>query len=295
MRVLRSALIAASVLSAQAMLSGCLPVQSAAHARSTVLLSVVLRGAAENETQPTGLVVGIDEQPGSAGRLFAFTVSTQIPGEYAAFLLRIDLPAGSHRLTHVSGVSGNGEVTRPFDVMTDMPLDLKPGTQYAGCIELDIASGSPLMVLADAYENDLPKLVRTWPALRGQTVAHRAAPGIVPIPARIRLANPRSGGEKGFGAAARLDSSVASALPVKARAAFQLFLQSGHPRAFAVAESGHAGTAAGGTDVIRRAMQSCRRVQPGPRKSVCKLFALDDTLISSMQAAAPLVADKRER
>jgi hypothetical protein len=295
----RSCVIVASLLPLHIVLSGCIPVQLGTDARSTVLLSVVLRAEASNELQPTGLVVSLNEQPGSGGRLFAFAAETRIPGEYTAFVLRLDLPAGQHRLTHVSGVSAAGEAVPPFDVVTDMPFEVKAGTTgYLGRLEITAprasaapaahaASGSPRMVISDAYEDDLPKFVRTWPALRAHAIGRRAPSRIVTIPAQIRVTDSRSGGGKSVGTAARLDSGAASVLPVKARAAFQLFLQSGYPRAFAVADSGHVGTSVGGKDVIRRAVQNCWRAQPVPRKSVCKLFALDDTLISTMHQREP--------
>jgi hypothetical protein len=277
---LRYLLVAVSVLLAH----GCVSVPSSSNARSTVLLSVVLKDAVADELQPAGLVVGIDEQAGGAGgQQFAFGADTRIPGQYTAFLVRLDLPAGPHRLTHVSGVAGSGALAPRFDVLTDMPFDVKSGaTRYLGHVELN---PQPSMVLADAYESDLPKFLLAWPALR--TPLHtpaieRGAPeGIVPL--RVAARAPIAVESKSRGAAAKLDGSVAAALPATARVAFQNFLKSAYPRAFAVGAAGHSGTAVGGKDVIRRALQNCQRKQAESRDSGCQLFALDDTLISSMQ------------
>jgi len=282
---LRYILVAVSVLLAH----GCVSVPSGSNARSTVLLTVVLKTAMGDDLQPAGLVVGIDEQEGAGGQQFAFAADTRIPAQYTAFLVRLDLPAGPHRLTHLSGVTGSGALAPRFDVMTDLSFDVKSGAaRYLGHLELN---PQPSMVLADAYESDLPKFVLAWPALRTPAIERGAPEGIVPV--RVAARAPIAAESKSRGAAAKLDASVAATLPTAARSAFQHFLKSGYPRAFAVAAAGHSGTAVGGTDVIRRALQNCRRKQPEPRRSDCELFALDDTLISSMQAPPPVVADKR--
>jgi len=45
----------------------------------------------------------------------------------------------------------------------------------------------------------------------------------------------------------------------------------------------------GGVEVIGRALRKCRLAAPVPEKSPCRLFAVDDTLISSMQPVLPRV------
>jgi len=85
----------------------------------------------------------------------------------------------------------------------------------------------------------------------------------------------------------RLDSSAAAGLPSLAQQAFRDFLHSPYPRAFTVSTSGYyTGMAVGGADVIGRALRDCRLAQPPERKARCRLFALDDTLLSSLQGTA---------
>jgi hypothetical protein len=292
---LQSCLIAGCVLWAHTILSGCVSSQPIARARSTILLSVTLRAEDSNGRLPTGLVVDINEAPGSFGtRQFAFAANTRIPGQYTTFLIRLDLPAGAHRLTRLSGVSGRGETVPAFDLATNLPFEVKSaGTHYLGHIEWS----APHLALSDSYENDLPEFLQAWPALRGHPIERRAPAKSVAIPAEW---NPKVAHDQAqparaaSGAAARLDASAAAALPAHTRAAFQVFLKSGYPRAFAISKSGAVGTATGGRDVIRRALQDCRkRAQPESRRSSCTLFAVDDTLISSIEASPPRVTAAR--
>ena len=253
-------------------LSGCVSMPPPTSRPATVLFSVMLRNQVASEAQPAGLVVGIDDQQ------VGFAAETQIPGQYTSFLVRFDLPAGAHRMTHVAGVSGTGDAIAQFDVMTDMPFEVKAGTtSYLGHIELKTDSS---MVLADAYESDLPKIALAWPRLRAPSIERHAPDGIVAIASAKRPTPVVS-----RGAAARLDATAAATLPARSRAAFQGFLKSSYPRAFAVAPAGHFGTAVGGQNVIARALQNCRKKQLDTPKAQCQLFALDDTLISTLQAA----------
>jgi hypothetical protein len=149
--------------------------------------------------------------------------------------------------------------------------------------------------VADAYYDDLPGLIQTWPALRRISVARRAPRAVTAIAAQpgadaareIELSR-RARSLAESAAATRLDASAAAGLPARARAAFHTFLRGSYPRAFAVATSGQTGMAIGGASVIERALRNCRHEQSG-KKSTCRLFAVDDTLVSSLQR----VADKK--
>jgi hypothetical protein len=274
------------------------------HPQSTVLLSVALTRESARDAQPTGLIVGIDEQPGSAGMQFAFAPNVRIPGHYTTFLIHLDLSPGRHRISRLSGVIDGGAPAPGFDVKPDMAFEVKArATDYLGHIEMkapagtDSASAATSVVIADAYESDLPNFIHEWPALRGHIVARRAPKGIVAIaaPAPSTAAQGATSGQPT--PAVRLDATAGAGLPSPARAAFHSFLKSSYPRAFAVTDTGFTGIAAGGTDVINRALRKCRLAARAPsdrvpEKSLCRLFAVDDTLISSMQPALPRVGKR---
>jgi hypothetical protein len=276
-------------------LVGCVASKPAPQPHATVLLSVVMEGRVPTERQPAGILLGVDEQLASGGRQFAFAPNTRIPGHYTTFLARLELPPGKHHLTRLAGVAGNGAPAPEFDVVLDLPFEVKAReTGYLGHLEWSYgsdASNEPHLVLADAYEDDLPGLVHAWPALRGHSLARHASAQIVSVRAELRdptaLANSRTHGE-GSPQVARLDLGAATGLPHEAQPAFRVFLTKAYPRAFAVTDSGQVGMAVGGNDVIRHALRNCKlklsasspRVTRSPpsRKSTCRLFAVDDTL-----------------
>ena len=294
------------VLLAAVPLAACVslkPPKPQPHPQSTVLLSVALTRESARDASPTGLIVGIDEQSGSAGLQFAFAPNVRIPGHYTTFLIRLDLPPGHHRLSRLSGVIDGGALAPGFDVTPQMTFEVRARTtDYLGHIEVktpagtDSVSRQTSVVIADAYESDLPNFIHDWPALRGHAVARRAPKGITAIsaPARESAAlqpAPGAGTQPSgqSGATARLDATAAAGLPSQARAAFHSFLKSGYPRAFAVTDAGFTGIAVGGVQVIDRALRKCRLAAPAPEKPPCRLFAVDDTLISSMQPVLPRV------
>jgi hypothetical protein len=280
--------VAAAIVLTFAALTGCVSNTPRATPRSTVLFGVVMKGAVANDRQPGGVIVGVDEQQAAGGQQFAFPPDTRIPGNYTAFLVRLDLTPGKHKLTRLSGIASNGVAAPEFDVVTDMSFDVKAGeTIYLGHLEWNyggpsVGSTESHLVLTDAYLDDLPELVHAWPALRRHTVARHAPVQVVSVPAELRdraaLANSREPGQK-LPPTGRLDAGAAAVLPVQARSAFRVFLTKSYPRAFAVADSGQIGMAAGGSDVIQRALGNCRRMLSAEPGSSCRLFALDDTLV----------------
>jgi hypothetical protein len=276
-------------------LAGCVSTKPKIQPHATVLFSVVLRGELLGDRQPTGLIVTVDNGDASEGKQFAFNPNTRIPGHYASFLVRLDLPGGRHRLSGLSGVSGNGVSVPEFDVVLNRPFEARNReTDYLGHFELSygtlsnpaVQQRAPItsgLVLCDAYADDFPEFVHAWPTLRHYTVARRAPPGIVTVEtdfrSRAALDQPAHQAEQ-HAVVVRLDASAAARLPPRAQAAFRAFLKSAYPRAFAVATSGDTGTAVGGGGVIERAVLNCRRALASAQKPGCRLFALDDTLIS---------------
>jgi hypothetical protein len=283
------------LIAAIADLSGCVSHRPATRARATALFSVVLRGEMPESSQPTGLLVGIDGQEGSQGTQFAFPPNIRIPGHYTAFLVRIELAPGPHYLTRLAGVVGAGTIGSRFDVDTHMPFEVKAGSHdYLGHLELSdpgpaaVTRGAPRLVIGDAYDDDLPNLVHAWPALRGHVSRRAGTQGIVTVAARPGN-SARGIEERNLEVAAKLDASACDDLAPPARATCRNFLKSDYPRALAVSGGGETGLAVGGKDVIARALQRCRRMSPGNTRA-CRLFAVDDTLMSSLDPPVRSVA-----
>jgi hypothetical protein len=302
-----------------AVLAGCVPLQpqrqprSAVPANSTVLFSITFNSSSVLDREPTGLIVNVEAQHGSTNQQFAFTPNSRIPGHHTTFLVRLDLPAGRCSLTRFSAIATDGMPIPQFDVAPSMVFEMrKKETDYIGHIELSnptAAAGSvpgvSRLVVANAYEDELPNFVHAWPALRGRTISRRAIAGVTQIPVQTpgqagqqQSANTPNQAPDSHTAArldtssaavamARLDSSAAAGLPPDGQRAFRYFLVSGYPRAFAVTAAGsYTGMAVGGPDVIGRALRKCQRAQPTERKTSCRLFALDDTLLSSLRGVA---------
>jgi hypothetical protein len=286
------------------LLVGCVSLQGTTHSHTaSILFSVKLCGDSPPGWQPTGLIVSIESKQGRGGGQFAFTANSQLPGYYTTFLARLDLPPGRYRLSRLSATTANGATTSQFDVSLGMLFDVRSRSpEYIGHIELTDAhtAGASAVattraVIADAYDSELPSFLHAWPSLRGREIERRALATITAIPVRLAERAERApipSPESRFpvepapaaSSAARLELRDAQGLPPQALRAFESFLHSGYPRAFTLAASGDTGMAVGGQDVIGRAMSDCKRAQPGARKASCRLFALDDTLVSSIQA-----------
>jgi hypothetical protein len=282
------------------LLGGCVAMKPAKQTVSTatVLFTVVLSGEIVHQREAVGVIVSIDGQPNEPGWQVAFPANARVPGHYTSFLVRLELPAGAHKVSRLTAMVKGEASAAPIEIEPDLSFEVRANAaDYLGRIEVSSPSKA---VLTDAYQSDFPELARAWPALRKQKVGRRAPPGEVvlalePSTARVPSA---AAAEPPI----RLDASAVAHLPKSARRAFESFLKSGYPRAFAVAASGESGRASGGNNVIGRALANCRRGQaetrqteprpadarqPEARKVRCRLFALDDTLLSSLQGSVP--------
>jgi hypothetical protein len=278
------------IVVAAVLLGGCAAQRPAQKANASLLLTVVIKGdPALLQEPPEALIVTLDDVSAGRTRQFAFEANSRIPGHRAEFPVRMDVPAGRHRLSGVSGVMADGAPIQGLEFMFTVEVEARAGaTHYLGHLEASGAmsrgepgSDAPGMVLVDAYEDDLPDFVHAWPELRRRKIG-RHAPQEATMVALIR---PSGHAANEDSRAAPLDASVASHLPERAQLAFEKFLNSQYPRAFAVGSSGAAGLAAGGTNVIERALRECRRAQGG-RQQPCTLFALDDTLMQSLEGSS---------
>jgi hypothetical protein len=287
-----------------ALLLGCVTLTptTRAHPHATVLFSVTLKGDLPPDRQPAGLIVSVEAKQGSAGGQFAFTPYSRVPGHYTTFLVRLDLPAEHYRLSRLSVIANDGMPMPQFDLAPRMAFDLRNGTaDYIGHIELTVSrsaaepvAASARIVIADAYDEELPYFAHAWPSLSAHAIRRRAPRGATAIAAQPLTQQSESGSSPPAAAAqavARLDERAASGLPPRAQAAFRSFLRGSYPRAFAVSVAGYTGTASGGRDVIGRALDNCKRAQRielarrAGAAANCRLFALDNTLLSSVNGA----------
>ena len=269
-----------------ALLGGCVASRPAQKANSSLLLSVVIAGEQAMELEPAALAVTLDDISAGTTRQFVFDASSRIPGHRAEFLIRMEVPAGQHRLSRVSGAAADGAVIAGLDFTFEIDVEARArATDYLGHMEMrssasrsDAAVDAARLVIVDAYEDDWANFVHAWPELSRRRVGRRAPPEVTPV-SLLQNANEE------HARAAPLDVAAASHLPRRTQMAFQSFLKSKYPRAIAVGPSGVTGIAAGGTNVIGRALRECKRAQVDRPKS-CKLFALDDTLVQSMDGSS---------
>lgn len=288
---------------------------------------LVLRFANEiNPTfQPTNLALTVEDAARQAGGQFVFKPFRAIPGQFAEFLVRLDLPAGDYRVTRLFGVAGQGQTAPQFDFPAEQRFKVEAGqTAYLGRVEVtnrlrraegdtatgptfggDLAAragfsaGSPRVTAHDATEEDIVSFRTQWNDLRERRIETRLSESFgVPAPngsasAGVQARFPQMGVPSGeFVTAQPLDVAAAASLPEPLRREFARFAASKHPRAFAFEPGGAFGWVSGGQQVIERAMQQCEK-RRGPGKpagaSACALFAIDDTVIADA-ARTPLIS-----
>jgi hypothetical protein len=264
------------LLCALTLLTGCVSLKSDGLSRSTILLGVHVENDRAASAVINGLIASFEGESRNPGGQFAFPADAASTVSRAEFLLRVELSPGHYRLSRLSGVTRGGVDELRFDTEVDMQFEARSGaTQYLGRIVLN---GTDVKSV-DAFKEDRVRLVRSWPSLRGRSIQHRQQPAIarvIPPPPPA----PVIAGKGEYVPPAKLERDAEKLLPAGARPAFRKFLQARPPRAFAIAGSGNFGVASGGSNVVQRALQSCRGAAAAKRS--CQLFALDDTLINSI-------------
>jgi len=264
--------------------------KSFAAARSSVLFSVHVSDDVAAGFSIDGLIVNIEGDSQNPGGQFAFPADPSSTVGRAQFLVRAELLPGYYRLSRLSGVMRGGGDDLRFDVEVDMPIEVRTGAaDYLGRIELSRPAAAnradSSIKLSDGYKEDRPRFIRAWPALRSRALQKRKpSPITLVVLASPPPPAPQKQGRGQFLPPVQLDRTAEPQLPVKARAAFRAFLKSKAPRAFAFAGSGGFGFASGGENVVGRALQSCKN--SAPSKQDCRLFALDDTLVSAIDWSA---------
>jgi hypothetical protein len=266
--------------------SACVPLkQPNAAGRSTTLFSVALIEPGAQSHTIDGLIVTITGDAQNPGGQFAFPVDPASVNGRAEFLVRLDLTPGHYRMSSLAGVMRSGGDDLRFDMQTDMPFEVRGSfTDYLGRVELthpavETAADPARIALVDAYQADRTRFIRSWPALRSK-ILQRRKPQSIALLTQPKPVEVKQRGQGQYLPPTRLDRTAEPTLPAAARAAFRDFLKSQSPRAFAVSGSGGFGSASGGENVVQRALSSCERSSKAKRD--CRLFALDDTLVSSI-------------
>lgn len=271
-----------------ALLSACVALPPAQKANASLLASVVIMGDEAMQLQPVAIILDLDDMSAGTTRQFVFEANSLIPGHRAEFPVRMDVPAGQHRLSRISAVAPDGTAIAALDLGVEIDIEASAGsTDYLGHLEMsrstdpDLAADAARLVLVDAYEDDLPDFVHAWPELRRRKIG-RCAPESAMT---VSLTQPSLQEIHHHARAEPLDATAASHLPRRSQLAFEAFLKNKYPRAFAIGQSGATGVAAGGANVIERALRDCRRAA-GKRRQTCRLFALDDTLIQTLDGSS---------
>jgi hypothetical protein len=244
----------------------------------TALLVVRFANEINPSFQPTNLALTVEDTVRQSGGQFVFKPFRAIPGQFAEFLVRLDLPAGDYRVTRLFGVAGQGQTAPQFDFPAEQRFKVEVGqTAYLGRVEVtnrprraegdtatgpafggDLAAqagfsaGSPRVTAHDATEEDIVSFRTQWNDLRERRIETRLSESFaVPAPsgsasAGVQARFPQMGVPSGeFVTAQPLDASAADALPAPLRSAFTRFAASKHPRAFAYERGGASGAASG--------------------------------------------------
>jgi hypothetical protein len=244
----------------------------------TALLVVRFANEINPSFQPTNLALTVEDTVRQSGGQFVFKPFRAIPGQFAEFLVRLDLPAGDYRVTRLFGVAGQGQTAPQFDFPAEQRFKVEVGqTAYLGRVEVTnrprraegdtatgpsfggdlaaqagFAAGSPRVTAHDATEEDIVSFRTQWNDLRERRIETRLSESFaVPAPsgsasAGVQARFPQMGVPSGeFVTAQPLDASAADALPAPLRSAFTRFAASKHPRAFAYERGGASGAASG--------------------------------------------------
>jgi hypothetical protein len=244
----------------------------------TALLVVRFANEINPSFQPTNLALTVEDTVRQSGGQFVFKPFRAIPGQFAEFLVRLDLPAGDYRVTRLFGVAGQGQTAPQFDFPAEQRFKVEVGqTAYLGRVEVtnrprraegdtatghafggDLAAqagfsaGSPRVTAHDATEEDIVSFRTQWNDLRERRIETRLSESFaVPAPSGsastgVQARFPQMGVPSGeFVTAQPLDASAADALPAPLRSAFTRFAASKHPRAFAYERGGASGAASG--------------------------------------------------
>lgn len=290
--------------------------------KGTVLWVIRFSNELEPQLPPTSLAVFVENQSRTHGGQFSFKPHHTEPGQYSEFALRLDLPPGPYRVTRMIGTAGEGATASQFDFAAQMGFSvIDRETSYLGNLAITnrarqddklpataprpvagaadaarFSQGTPLVTANNEVKDDLVTLHTLWPDLRKRRIATRLPQRLVVIGPDNTVAGgvearfPAPGAPSGeYVTGAPLADDAGQTLPAAVQKEFKKFTRMKLPRAFAVGPGDAFGVAAAGPEVVARALAACNsKRDPRVKDSSCRLYAVDDTVMSGMVTRPPL-------
>jgi hypothetical protein len=290
--------------------------------KGTVLWVVRFSNEIEPQLPPTSLAVFVENQARTHGGQFSFKAHQKEPGQPSEFAVRLDLPPGTYRVVRMLGTAGEGTTASQFEFNTQMQFSVvAQQTIYIGNLEVtnrlrsddklpptaprpapgvadaaQFSRGTPLVTANNEVADDLVTLHTLWPDLRKRRIATRLPPRLVVLGTDNTIAG---GVEARFPAPGVPSGEYVTGSPLAAEAgqdltpvvqkAFAKFTRMKQPRAFAVGPGDAYGAVSAGQEVVSRSLAACNaKRDPRGNAPACRLYAVDDTLMSALVTRPPL-------
>lgn len=212
-----------------------------------------------------------------------------IPGQFADYLLALALPAGSYRIKALRDAGLPAADRNALLAALDAPLevaDRDPG--YLGRLSLRVGTGRASrqdIAIEDHYDDDTLFFRAALPDLRNVRIGRALLPADALLPAPGEATATESG-PPGRMEVDLIAADSTAQLVEPARGAFSRYLKLPLPRAFATNETGAYGHASG-RDAVSGALRLCAKQSKG---QACRLFAVDQTLLSATSCKATMAA-----
>jgi hypothetical protein len=247
-------------------------------------LMVVRIVGRQQPVKAVALDVLVDGQ--ADGISFTAKVQGGIPGRPADYLLALALPPGQYVLKELRDATLVASDPAAKLATLDIPIQIeKKDPVYLGRLVLPVGGssvGRADVTVEDNLEQDVLDFKTEFAQLREAVVDRKlilpqtviVSPSVAANPARrmqVDVAN----------------SESAALLNPAARAAFAQFMRLAAPKAFATSPKGASGYASG-RDAIGSALRKCVKQAKGED---CRLFAVDDTLITEASCKATMTGN----
>jgi hypothetical protein len=289
--------------------------------KGTVLWVIRFSNELEPQLPPTSLAVFVENQSRTHGGQFSFKAHQTEPGQFSEFALRLDLPPGPYRITRLIGTAGEGVTASQFDFAAQMGFNIiDRETSYLGNLAITnrarqddklpataprpasgatdaarFSQGTPLITANNEVKDDVVTLHTLWPDLRKRRLVTRLPQRMVVLGPDSTLASgievrfPAPGAPSGeYVTAAPLAADAGLTLSAPLQKEFAKFMRMKLPRAFAVGPADVFGVASG-QEVVARALATCTiKRDPRLKDSACRLYAVDDTVMSAPVTRAPI-------
>jgi hypothetical protein len=292
--------------------------------KGTVLWVIRFGNELEPQLPPTSLAVFVEDAARTHGGQFAFKAHQKEPNQPSEFAVRLDLPPGSYRVTRILGTAGEGATASQFEFNTQMEFRVfARESVYLGNLDITnrarndprlpataprpaassgdaakFSQGTPFVTANNEVRDDVVTLHTLWPDLRNRRIHTRLPQRLIVIGPDNTVAGgvearfPAPGVPSGeYVKAAPLASDAGHDLSPQARKAFAKFKSMKQPRAFAVGPADAFGAVSLGEGVVARALAACEaKRQPRGSPPACRLYAVDDTLMSELVTRPPVKA-----